>query len=64
MLESHLGEGRQTLTADPRQLRYRVSITDGCIGWEETADLIEGAYDALEKAAEIGRSERSNIIGL
>lgn len=46
MLESHLAEGRQALTGDPRQLRYGVSITDGCIGWEETAALIEEAYAA------------------
>nr|CAX69031.1 3-deoxy-7-phosphoheptulonate synthase [uncultured bacterium] len=47
MLESHLVEGKQPLTSDPSQLRYGVSITDGCIGWEETARLIEQAYEAL-----------------
>lgn len=47
MLESHLVEGRQALPADPGQLRYGVSITDGCIGWEETSELIEGAFAAL-----------------
>jgi 3-deoxy-7-phosphoheptulonate synthase len=31
MLESNLHEGSQKL-ADPRQLKYGVSITDACIG--------------------------------
>jgi len=40
MLESNLFEGRQDLGG---RLRYGVSITDGCLGWEETKRLILGA---------------------
>ena len=40
MLESNLREGRQQLVDDPRRLRYGVSITDGCISWPETEELI------------------------
>jgi 3-deoxy-7-phosphoheptulonate synthase len=47
MLESHLHAGRQDLGADPRQLRYGVSITDGCIGWEETESLVLAAHERL-----------------
>jgi 3-deoxy-7-phosphoheptulonate synthase len=43
MLESHLLPGRQALGGDPSALRYGVSITDGCLGWEQTADLLRGA---------------------
>ncbi len=39
MLESHLFSGKQPL-ADPENLNYGVSITDPCIGWEETASLL------------------------
>ncbi|GIX03735.1 MAG: phospho-2-dehydro-3-deoxyheptonate aldolase [Planctomycetaceae bacterium] len=46
MLESNLYPGNQTLL-DPQQLRYGVSITDGCIGWEETEELILWAYEQL-----------------
>ncbi|WP_110666940.1 3-deoxy-7-phosphoheptulonate synthase [Salinicola halophilus] len=34
MLESHLFEGKQPL--NPAALRYGVSVTDACLGWETT----------------------------
>ena len=39
MLESFLSEGNQPF-AEPDSLRYGVSLTDSCIGWEETEELI------------------------
>lgn len=48
MLESHLFEGRQNLTADKDQLKYGVSITDACISWEETEHLIDDLYQKLQ----------------
>lgn len=39
LIESNLAEGRQDWTCD--SLRHGVSITDACIGWEETAALLE-----------------------
>jgi 3-deoxy-7-phosphoheptulonate synthase len=47
MLESNLHPGNQPLPADLSQLKYGVSITDGCIGWEETEQLIRSAYVQL-----------------
>ena len=47
MVESNLSEGRQELNDDPSKLRYGVSITDACIGWEETDTLLIEARDAL-----------------
>jgi 3-deoxy-7-phosphoheptulonate synthase len=41
MIESHLVGGRQELTAD-RSLVYGQSITDGCLGWEESVRLLDG----------------------
>jgi len=40
MLESHIERGSQALEGDPSKLRYGVSITDGCLDWETTADLL------------------------
>ncbi|MDA1337306.1 MAG: 3-deoxy-7-phosphoheptulonate synthase [bacterium] len=40
MIESHLSEGNQSLKEGPENLRYGVSITDACIGWEQTAELL------------------------
>jgi len=41
MLESHLYEGSQSLS---NNLRYGVSITDGCISFDKTAEIIRQAY--------------------
>ena len=48
MLESHLFPGNQKLDErNPSNLKYGVSITDACVGWEETALLLREAYSAL-----------------
>jgi len=39
MLESFLNEDRQPFDK-PENLKYGVSLTDSCIGWEETEELI------------------------
>lgn len=52
MLESYLKPGNQRLCAGERPLPG-VSVTDGCIGWEETAELIAEAARAAEKRAAI-----------
>jgi len=40
MLESNLEAGNQPLPSDLGQLRYGVSITDACIDWKTTEDLL------------------------
>ncbi|MDP6102440.1 MAG: 3-deoxy-7-phosphoheptulonate synthase [Dehalococcoidia bacterium] len=48
MLESHLNEGNQPLDeSNPGNLKHGVSITDPCVGWEETVELLTAAYQAL-----------------
>lgn len=47
MLESHLNAGKQSFPADKGSLQYGVSITDPCIDWETTEELLQEAYDAL-----------------
>ena len=51
MLESNLGEGNQKL-GDQKDLRYGVSITDACLGWEATA---EGLRDAAARLRVLAR---------
>jgi 3-deoxy-7-phosphoheptulonate synthase len=53
MLESHLFEGSQTLGASPSSLRYGVSITDACIGWDETEALMMEAHSRLKQKASV-----------
>jgi 3-deoxy-7-phosphoheptulonate synthase len=47
MMESNLLEGKQSIPDDPTELRYGVSITDACIGWDETAELLHWTYQSL-----------------
>jgi 3-deoxy-7-phosphoheptulonate synthase len=47
MLESHLVEGRQAIVDGRKNLRYGQSVTDGCIGWEQTVDVLGGLAEAV-----------------
>jgi 3-deoxy-7-phosphoheptulonate synthase len=47
MIESNLSEGKQSLGSDLSALTYGVSVTDGCVGWNETVAMLEEAYDAV-----------------
>ena len=44
MLESHLQEGRQNISAQGAAgLQYGVSVTDACMGWKQTESLLRWA---------------------
>jgi 3-deoxy-7-phosphoheptulonate synthase len=47
MLESNLFEGNQKCNENLNILKYGVSITDECISWEATKELINYAYKKL-----------------
>ncbi len=46
MLESNLHSGNQSLK-DPKDLAYGVSITDACIDWDTTVELLESMHGTL-----------------
>src|SRR5574341_309870 len=46
MVESHLVEGRQDL-ATGKPLTFGQSITDACLGWEDSVKLLEGLTQAV-----------------
>lgn len=48
MIESHLVEGRQDLEAG-KTLTYGQSITDGCIGWADSENVLFQLAEAVEK---------------
>ncbi len=50
MLESNLNEGNQKYSDDPSCLKYGVSITDECISWETTKELLLYADEKLGSA--------------
>ena len=49
MLESNLKEGSQSCAPDPDDLEYGVSVTDECISWATTEELILFAHEQLKK---------------
>ena len=51
MVESHLNAGAQKFTAgkdDPASLEYGKSITDACLGWGESLQLLELMSEAVK----------------
>ncbi len=53
MLESNLYEGNQHIPSSLEDLTYGVSVTDKCIGWEETEQIILDAYEKLGATRDI-----------
>lgn len=49
MIESHLVEGRQDIQLG-KELSYGQSITDACIGWDDSAELLRTLSEAIKLA--------------
>jgi len=47
MLESHLVEGRQEIVSGRKGLRHGQSVTDACMGWETTVEVLERFAEAV-----------------
>ena len=52
MVESHIVEGRQDLV-DGKAQTYGQSITDACIGWEDTEIVLKQLSDAVAARRQI-----------
>jgi 3-deoxy-7-phosphoheptulonate synthase len=48
MGESHLLEGRQDLEAG-KPLRFGQSITDACLGWNDSVELLAALAEGVKK---------------
>ena len=58
MIESNLLEGNQKVPPEgPAGLKRGISITDACIGWDDTTDV-------LEKLAKGVRDRREAVKGM
>ncbi len=55
MVESHLKPGRQDVIPS-KPLVYGQSITDACIGWEESVPVLEKLADAVRRRRTAGRA--------
>jgi 3-deoxy-7-phosphoheptulonate synthase len=49
MLESNLHAGNQAFSGDASLLKYGISITDECISWETTQQLLLWAHEKLRQ---------------
>ncbi|HZF14329.1 MAG TPA: 3-deoxy-7-phosphoheptulonate synthase [Steroidobacteraceae bacterium] len=55
MLESNLHAGNQPIPADRRELRYGVSVTDACIDWQSTEQLVLALHVRLAASSRLQR---------
>jgi 3-deoxy-7-phosphoheptulonate synthase len=58
MLESNLREGNQKFTGEISDLQYGVSITDECISWGTTENLLLSATEKLVKSSKMDSGQR------
>jgi 3-deoxy-7-phosphoheptulonate synthase len=62
MIESHINEGNQKVPAEGKEgLKYGVSITDACIGWEDTERVLEMLAGAVAKRREVLLSQANGV---
>jgi len=47
MLESHLNPGRQNIPKDLSDLEYGVSVTDACMGWDDTEKTLRSLASSV-----------------
>ncbi len=59
MLESNLNAGNQPIPADRRELRYGVSVTDACIDWPSTEELLVSLHGKLAGSTRMQRAMAS-----
>ncbi len=59
MIESHLVEGRQELIPG-RPLAFGQSITDACLGWEDSLALLEELAEAVRKRRAVAPAANGN----
>ena len=50
MIESNIHEGSQPIAKDRKDLKYGVSITDACLGWEATERILRQGHELLAAA--------------
>ena len=54
MIESHINEGSQKVPSDgPSGLKKGISITDACIGWDTTVDVLDQLAAAVRARREV-----------
>ncbi|KAE9377113.1 phospho-2-dehydro-3-deoxyheptonate aldolase-like protein [Stipitochalara longipes BDJ] len=61
MIESNINEGNQKVPAEgPAGLKKGVSITDACINWENTVEVLEGLAEAVRERRKYSSNGRES----
>lgn len=64
MIESHINEGSQKVPPEgPSGLKKGISITDACISWETTVDVLEQLADAVRSRRKVVKGEANGTNG-
>lgn len=48
MLESHIYSGKQAWNLPRKKIKYGISLTDPCIGWDDTCYFLKNLYNFLK----------------
>jgi len=59
MIESNLEAGNQSIPGDLSQMKYGVSITDKCIDWKTTEEILRQAHARLASCGGRPQSDTS-----
>ena len=64
MIESNINEGSQKVPPEgPSGLKKGVSITDACISWETTVDVLEQLADAVRVRRNVVKPVTNGVNG-
>lgn len=65
MIESNLAEGNQKVpAAGPSALKKGVSITDACISWESTVEVLEQLAEAVRVRRSLKPQQANGLNGV
>lgn len=64
MIESNIHEGNQKVPAEgPSALKKGVSITDACINWESTVDVLKMLAESVRARRSLKQSQSNGANG-
>lgn len=64
MIESYINEGNQKVPAEgPSGLKKGVSITDACVDWDTTSEMLEQLADAVRTRRKLINGQTNGING-
>lgn len=64
MIESNINEGSQKVPAEgPAALKTGVSITDACIGWDTTVEVLDQLADAVRTRRKVRSQATKRVNG-